>query len=105
MVQTIREKLEELDDSAGIKVIHKSRDGRKGAGGGVAFAFNMSTCNFKARHLANGNKDQEIICAVGRITKIKRQVVVFIFYIPPLWPRSLPSRTHWSARLRRSRRQ
>ena len=82
--KALRERLDDLEDSKGIKIIHKSRDGRKkAAGGGVAFAFNKSTCNFKGRNLAHASRDQEIVCAVGKVGKLQRLVVVFVVYVPP----------------------
>ena len=81
--KALRERLHDLEDSKGIKILHKSRDGRKSAGGGVAFAFNKSTCNFKARSLGPACKDKEMICAVGKVGKLQRLVVVFVVYIPP----------------------
>ena len=74
----LRVRLEELEDSKGIKIIHKSRDGRKKGGGGVAIAFNMGTCNFKARALNHATREQELVCAVGKVAKLRRQVVVFV---------------------------
>ena len=81
--KALRERLHDIEDSKGIKILHKSRDGRKNAGGGVAFAFNKSTCNFKARGLGPACKDKEMICAVGKVGKLQRLVVVFVVYIPP----------------------
>ena len=82
--ERLRQRLEDLEDGKGIKVIHKSRDGRKKAGGGgVAIAFNKSTCNFKRRGLTRATGEQEIICAAGRIGKLNKQVVVFVVYVPP----------------------
>ena len=83
--KALRERLHDLEDSKGIKIIHKSRDGRKSAGGGVTFAFNKNTCNFKGRSLAHASRDQEMICAVGKVGKLQRLVVVFVVYIPPAY--------------------
>ena len=50
----LADQLDELEDRKGIKIIHKSRDGRrKRSGGGVAIAFDTSTCNLKRRQMAN----------------------------------------------------
>ena len=75
--------LAEYEGSTGIRILHRSRDGRKkGNGGGVAIAFNIGCCNFKQRHLESAKKF-EIICAVGRVGKINRKIVTFTVYIPP----------------------
>ena len=39
-----------MEGASGVRIIHKSRDERRrGASGGVAFAFGTSSCNFKKR--------------------------------------------------------
>ena len=82
--RALSDRLDELEDDKGIRIIHKSRDSRrKKAGGGVAIAFNPSTCNFRKRHLKNMEKGWEVVCAVGRIAKTPRKVFVFAVYIPP----------------------
>ena len=64
--------------------MHRSRDRRvKKTGGGVAVAFNPSLCYLKQHNLKNTLKDQEIMCAVGRIAGIQRVVAVFVLYLPP----------------------
>ena len=74
----------DVEGSAGIRVIHKSRDGRlKSRGGGVAFAFDTASCNFKRRQMKHLTRNHEVICAVGRIGKIGRKIVVFTVYVPP----------------------
>ena len=48
----LRDHLTDLEGATGICVIHRSRDGcTKRAGGGVAVAFNTTTCNLKTRNL------------------------------------------------------
>ena len=80
----LREHLQEVEASSGIRIVHKSRDGRgKKFGGGVAIAFDTSSCNFKRRDLKHIDKNHEIICVVGRVGKIERPVAVFAIYIPP----------------------
>lgn len=80
----LREGLVEFEDQTGIRVLHKSRDGRKKrAGGGVAIAFAMGTCNFKVRTLKHVAKDAEVLCVVGVIGKIARKIVTFVVYVPP----------------------
>ena len=82
--KNLKERLEELEDSDGIKVIHKSRDGRKKkAGGGVAFAFCLGTANFKQLTLKSINREHEVLGVVGRVSGVKRKIVVFTVYIPP----------------------
>ena len=80
----LKEHLIDVEGSKGIRILQKSRDGRiKKRGGGVAIAFNTATCNFKQRHLSQACKNHEILCAVGKIGKIDKKVVVFTIYIPP----------------------
>ena len=80
----LRDDLRELEGKSGIRVLHKSRDGRTSkGGGGVALAFRTANCNFRTRHLKQMNKDFEVLCAVGKVGKIERTVVIFIVYIPP----------------------
>lgn len=68
----------------GIRVLHRSRDGRKkSAGGGVAYAFCIGTCNVKQITLKTVAREQEIMTVVGKVAKIKKKVVVFVVYIPP----------------------
>ena len=68
----------------GIKILHKSRDGRcKKTGGGVAIAFNTGSCIHKIRHLKHIGKEYEVLCATGRVAKVERVVVVFVVYLPP----------------------
>lgn len=80
----MRNNLVDFEGSSGIKILHKSRDGRKKKSGqGVALAFDMGSCNFRIRHLKQMRKDFEVLCAMGRVAKIDRVVVVFVVYIPP----------------------
>ena len=82
--RSTKERLDELEDSAGIKIIHKSRDGRKKkAGGGVAFAFCTGTANFKQLALKSRAREHEVLGVVGRVAGVKRKVVIFTIYIPP----------------------
>lgn len=74
----------EIEGRHGIKILHRSRDGRsRKRGGGVALAFNTASCNFKRRLLRSEARDYEIICATGKIGKIDRRFVVFTVYVPP----------------------
>ena len=76
--------LTEIEGSSGIKIIHKSRDGRTGkAGGGVTIAFDVGSCNLKARSLKAIKKEYAVLCVVGVIGKIARKVAMFSIYIPP----------------------
>lgn len=64
--------------------MHHSWDGRvKVRGGGVAFAFNTSTCNFKKRQLKHISSKSEVVCAIGRVGKIGKKLAVSVVYIPP----------------------
>ena len=74
-----------VEGSSGIRILHKSRDGRtKGRGGGVAIAYDNAVCNLKRRQLKQVAKDFEIICATGKVGKIDRKFVIFVVYVPPL---------------------
>ena len=80
----LRDHLTDIKGAAGIRILHKSRDGRTNKrGGGVAIAFNSALCNFKQRQLKLVEKGHEVICAVGKVGKIDRKVVVFVVYVPP----------------------
>ena len=76
--------LTEIEGSSGIKIIHKSRDGRtRKAGGGVTIAFDFGSCNLKPRSLKAIKKEYEVFCVVGVIGKVARKVAIFSIYIPP----------------------
>ena len=80
----LQEGLGRLQGERGVKVLHRSRDGRrKSAGGGVAIAFNSTTCNFKQRQLGAACRQHEFVCAVGKVQKIPKKIAVFAVYIPP----------------------
>ena len=82
--KSLKERLDELEDAEGIRVIHKSRDGRnKKAGGGVAFAYCTGTANFKQLTLKSISREQEVLGVVGRVAKVKKKIVVFTVYVPP----------------------
>ena len=79
----LRDSLEDIKCLTGIKILHKSRDGRsRRVPGGVAFAFDSKTCNFKQRTLRAGRKF-EMLCAVGKVGKITRKFAIFTIYIQP----------------------
>ena len=74
----------DIEGATGIRILHCSRDGRrKSTGGGVAFAFDINTCNFKKRKFSSGAAKLELLCVVGNVKKIDRKVVVFVVYLPP----------------------
>ena len=81
----INESIMDIEGATGIRIIHKSRDGRRSGnrGGGVAFAFNTNTCNFKRKALMPRAGKFEILGVVGNVGKIPRRVVSFVVYIPP----------------------
>ena len=82
--KVLKEKLINVEGSSGLRILHKSRDGRRnGIGGGVALVFNTASCNFKNRNLKHATREQEILCCVGRVGKIKRKIVVFTVYVSP----------------------
>ena len=77
----------ELEGKTGIRILNRPCDGRTGrgsrVGGGVSFAFNIGTCNFKIRQLKIIGREFEVLCAAGKIGKVDRSVIVFAVYIPP----------------------
>lgn len=80
----LRDHIGEVEGRTGIRILQKSRDGRiRKRGGGVAVAFNTALCNFKQRQLKVVSREHEVLCAVGKVGKIGRKVVVFVVYIPP----------------------
>ena len=82
--KALREYLVEVEGAKGIRILQKNRDGRlKKKGGGVAIAFNMANCNFKQRSPTHMKREHEELCAVGKVEKIDRKVVIFLVYIPP----------------------
>ena len=82
--KALNDTLRDIKGASGFRFIHKSRDGRRvGHGGGVAIAFNTSTCNFKERRLKNLVDGHEIVCAFRRIASARRPVAVFAVYLPP----------------------
>ena len=67
----LEEGLADFEGTTGIRVLHRSRDGRtKSRGGGVAIAFDSRSCNLKKRTLAAELKKFEVVCAVGIVKKI-----------------------------------
>ena len=82
--KALKDRLVDLEGQSGIRILHRSRDGRtKKTGGGVAIAFNISTCNLKTRELKHIGREFEVMCATGRVGKVDRRVVVFVAYVPP----------------------
>ena len=81
----LNDDLVELEGKTGVRVLHQSRDGRSSrtGGGGVALAFNTGSCNFKRRQLTHIGKEFEVLCAVGKVGKVERNIVIFVVYIPP----------------------
>ena len=74
----------DLEDGFGLKILHKDRhtraDGRH-AGGGVAILFDPQKVNLRQYTLKKSN--HEIIVATGRLTSVKRKIVLIYAYIPP----------------------
>ena len=79
----VKDKLVDFEGSSGIRIVGRNRARGGRVGGGVAVAFNTSTCNLKRRSLKSARKDQEVLCMAGRVGKIKRKVVIFVIYVPP----------------------
>ena len=81
----INESIMDIEGATGIRIIHNCGDGRRkgNLGGGVAFAFNTNTCNFKRKALMPRAGKFEILGIVGYVGKIPRRVVSFVVYIPP----------------------
>ena len=64
--------LVDIEEAAGIKVIHRSRNGGRSRGGGVGFLFNKNLGSFKQRRIKGLGKYEVDKC-----------FVVFTAYIPP----------------------
>ena len=80
----LQSRLDDLEGEHGIRVLHRSRDGRaKKTAGGVAIAFRTGACNLRRRDLKHRKDGQEIICVTGKIGKIPRKVAVIAVYVPP----------------------
>ena len=80
----LKEMLSDIEGASGIRFVHKSRDGRRrSAGGGVAVAYNPSTCNFKQKRITDGLGKHEIVCAFGKVVGMRRPVAIYTVYIPP----------------------
>ena len=77
-------RLDDLEGEYGIKVVHRSRDGRsRRAAEGVVVAFRTGACNLRKRDLKSRKEGQEIICVTGKIGKVPRKVAIFVVYVPP----------------------
>ena len=75
-------RLSDIEGEHGIRIIHKSRDGRsKRTGGGVAVAFRTGRCNLRRRARKDEKTDHEILCVTGKVGK--RKIAVFVTYVPP----------------------
>lgn len=75
----------DLEHGSDLKIIYKNRPQKRTSarrvGGGVSLVYSRSRCSFKERKIA-GNRF-ELVVAVGRVSGIKRQVVIFTLYIEP----------------------
>ena len=81
---SVKQHIDEVEGSKGIRILHRSRDGRSGrVGGGVAVAFNLTSCNFKVRSLKHLKKHHEVICVVGNVSGVDKKLIIFVVYIPP----------------------
>ena len=80
----LRSKLGDIEGEHGIKIIHKSRDGRtRKAAGGVAVAYRAGGCNLRKREIRSSKNGQEILCVTGMVGKVQRKVAVMVVYVPP----------------------
>ena len=80
----LQSRLDDLEGEHGIRVVHKSRDGRlRRTAGGVAVAFRTGACNLRKRELKSIKQGQEILCVTGKVGKVPRKVAVFVVYVPP----------------------
>ena len=75
----------DLELGTGLKIIYKNRPktraGARKVGGGVSIIYNKDRCSMRERKIV-GNKF-ELVLAVGRIGKIRRQFAFFCAYIVP----------------------
>ena len=75
----------DLEYGTNLKIVYKNRPrkaaGARRVGGGVSIIYNKARCNLRERKIV-GNKF-ELVVAVGRIGRIKRQFAFFCAYIEP----------------------
>ena len=75
----------DMEYGTNLKIIYKNRPGRglgaRRVGGGVSIVYDKSKCSLRERKIA-GNKF-ELVAAVGKIGRSKRQVAFFCLYIEP----------------------
>ena len=70
----------DVEHAAGIKFICKNRPVKASRGGGVPLAFSTTSCNLKRKQIKT---KYEMVCAVGKIGKVDRQIAIFSVYVPP----------------------
>ena len=80
----LRTKLDDIEGEHGVKIIHKSRDGRaRKVAGGVAIAFRTGACKLRRRELRSSKEGLEILCVTGKVGKMQQKVAVVVVYVPP----------------------
>ena len=80
----LQARLDDLEGEHGIRVVHRSRDGRSGkSAGGVAIAFKTASCNLRKRKISNRKEGQEILCVTGKLGKVPKKISIFAVYVPP----------------------
>ena len=79
----LEEDLRDLNCSANITLIHRSRPPKKGrtAGGGVVIAFNRNRLKLKERRITRGKA--ELVSVVGKLPGASRKVVIIGAYVSP----------------------
>ena len=80
----LEQEIDDLRNGESLDLFHHSRKissrGRP-AGGGVAIISNRARCSLKEFKITRGKT--EIVCAVGRIVRLPRKLVVIAIYISP----------------------
>ena len=80
----LKEHINDFEGETGIRILHRSRDGRaRHSGGGVAVAFDTASCNLKTRCLKHMPRKFKVMCVTGVAGKISRKVVIFVVYVQP----------------------
>ena len=83
--KTLNKDVIDLEYGSDLKIIYRNRPaktvGARQVGGGVSIIYSKSRCSLKERKIVGNNF--ELVAAVGKIGKVKRQTAFFCLYIEP----------------------